>query len=152
MLNSHIFSSIDDAYNYISLNNFIDEQDFIIVETTGTNKDVYISVYDNIDSYITSYYPNPGEAHTGFLAAMNYASSFKYRNSKDMNTIKEYITNPDTQINHDDNVKLENIISKYNNTNVPIQVKQDIINTIRSSSNVNTDYINEDSHTSYLNF
>lgn len=150
MLNSHIFSSIDDAYNYISLNNFIDAQDLIIVETTGTNKDVYIGVYDNIDSYITSYYPNPGEGHTGFLAAINYASSFKYRNSKDMNTIKEYINN--SNITHDNSIKLENIVSKYNNTNVPIQVKQDIINTIRSSSNVNTDYINEDSHTSYLNF
>jgi hypothetical protein len=150
MLNSHIFSSIDDAYNYISLNNFIDAQDLIIVETTGTNKDVYIGIYDNIDSYITSYYSNPGEGHTGFLAAINYASSFKYRNSKDMNTIKEYINN--SNITHDDNVKLENIVSKYNNTNVPIQVKQDIIDTINGSSNVNEKYINNTPHTSYLNF
>lgn len=150
MLNSHIFSSIDDAYNYISLNNFIDAQDLIIVETTNnSNTDIHVGVYENFNTYIYSYY---GDDFTKsyFSAAVYNASSFKYRNSKDMNTIKEYINNSD--ITHDDSVKLEDIISKYNNAKVPIQVKQDIIETIRSSSNVNTDYINEESNTSYLNF
>lgn len=150
MLNSHIFSSIDDAYNYISLNQFIDTQDLIIVENThNSNTDIHVGVYENFNTYIYSYYGGVINDHS-FSAAVYNASSFKYRNSKDMNTIKEYINN--SNITHDDNIKLEDIVSKYNNTNVPIQVKQDIINTIRSSSNVNTDYINEDSHTSYLNF
>lgn len=150
MLNSHIFSSIDDAYNYIVNAGQIDSSDLIIVENThNSNTDIHVGVYENFNTYIYSYY---GDNFTKsyFNAAVYNASSFKYRNSKDMNTIKEYINN--SNITHDDSVKLEDIVSKYNNAKVPIQVEKDIIDTIRSSSNVNTDYINKEPHTSYLNF
>lgn len=156
MLKTHLFSSVDDAFVYLAQNHDTikntNPEELIIVENTEQKN--YVAVFDNIDSYIFANelsYDDTAD-RTGII---ENTSSIKY-NTKTFSDCLTDINNEqlfDPYQNVKDTLKLNNILNEYgynSDEKKSIKVKQNILDIINDSSNVNPNYINNYPNTSYL--